>query len=209
LIELQIKLPKAALGGRGVSLRTIVFYEPQSQRPTGYSLTLKLHDLSIPTLIGVNAFERLAKQIVIANVEIDRWDYRIDAFNELEQIVVKTIEESEFETLEALAEFLYIRITKFFLIPLLQADSILSVSSEQPWARLKIIANRIRISLEKPTVVPFADAPMVEIMVDVHPHLTDNEEVKRAWSAFDKAKSPPFPLQGRLDEWIRSQGGSV
>ena len=88
-IELQIKLPKAALSGGGVSLKTIVYYEPQSQCPTGHSLALKLHDLSIPTIIGVNAFERLAKQIVVANIEIDEWDLRLDTFNELEQIVVK------------------------------------------------------------------------------------------------------------------------
>ena len=69
------------------------------------------------------------------------------------------------------------------------------------------VSKRIRISLEKPTVIPFADAPIVEIMVDAHPERTDSEKVKRAWDGFEKTKAPPFPLQGRLDEWIRKQGG--
>jgi dihydroneopterin aldolase len=87
--ELKVMLPKASLSGHGVSLRAIACYDRESADHTGYSLALKLHDLSIPTLIGVNSNERLAKQIIIANIEIEEWDLRFDAYNELEEIVVK------------------------------------------------------------------------------------------------------------------------
>jgi dihydroneopterin aldolase len=55
-----------------------------------YSSVLKIHDMRIPTLIGVNKNERLARQIVVVNVEIDPYVCKEhDCYNELEQIVVK------------------------------------------------------------------------------------------------------------------------
>ena len=56
-----------------------------------YSMTLKLHRLRIPTLIGVNSNERLAKQIVLSNIELDFWSMASDLYNELEEIVVKVV----------------------------------------------------------------------------------------------------------------------
>lgn len=56
------------------------------------------------------------------------------------------------------------------------------------------ITPRIKISLSKPTAVTLADAPVVEILVDSRVML-------------DRAPPSltviPFPLQGRLDEWIK------
>ena len=53
-------------------------------------------------------------------------------------------------------------------------------------------APRIKICLEKPTAVTLADAPIVELLIDSAKILRLN----------DHAKALPFPLQGRLDEWI-------
>lgn len=99
-VEFQIMLPKASLSGSGVSLTCIACYErtatpldftalEKARTPIAHALKLKLHDLVIPTLIGVNAYERTAKQMVVANVEIDEWDLAYDSYNELEQLVVK------------------------------------------------------------------------------------------------------------------------
>ena len=52
-----------------------------------FSRSLKLHGLRIPTLVGVNPNERLAKQIVSVSVEIDRT--REDRYAQLEELVVK------------------------------------------------------------------------------------------------------------------------
>jgi len=68
---------------------------------------------------------------------------------------------------------------------------------------------RIRVKLEKPTAVTFADAPMIEMLVDADPYKGD-KLAKEMWDEAifkdgrDKMleKKPPFPLQGRLDEWI-------
>lgn len=87
-LELKLMLPKASLIGSGVSLRGTVIYA-ESGLAEAYSLGVKLHELRIPTLIGVNPNERLAKQIVVTNVELDSWSTPSDLYNELEEVVVK------------------------------------------------------------------------------------------------------------------------
>jgi hypothetical protein len=53
---------------------------------------------------------------------------------------------------------------------------------------------RIRISLSKPTAVTLADAPVVEVSVDTRAML----------KLIPLPPVPmPFPLQGRLDDWIK------
>lgn len=87
-LELNFLLPKASLIGSGVSLSVTTVYTPSGDAEM-YSMSLKLHDLRIPTLIGVNANERLAKQIVGTNIELDTWSPHTDLYNELEELVVK------------------------------------------------------------------------------------------------------------------------
>jgi hypothetical protein len=82
--------------------------------------------------------------------------------------------------------------------------------SQQSWNY-----QRIRISLSKPTAVTFADAPSVSVLVDSDP--SKSQEVKELWSQRELAYSlrggakemvVPFPLEGRLDEWIaRTESG--
>jgi dihydroneopterin aldolase len=79
-------LPKATLLSSGVSLSTSSMYFPSNR----YRSAMKIHGIRIPTLIGVNKKERLAKQLVIANVEVDPYVCQDrDYYNELEQIIVK------------------------------------------------------------------------------------------------------------------------
>jgi dihydroneopterin aldolase len=93
LIEMEISvfLPKATLMGSGVSLTTALgYYRGVDSRDSPLRSVLKLHDLRIPTLIGVNINEQAAKQIVIVNVELDPYLHKTrDFYNELEQIVFK------------------------------------------------------------------------------------------------------------------------
>jgi dihydroneopterin aldolase len=87
-LELKLMLPKASLIGSGVGLSGTIVYA-ESGEVEAYSMTLKLCGLRIPTLIGVNPNERLAKQVVVANIELDCWSKAADLYNELEEIVVK------------------------------------------------------------------------------------------------------------------------
>lgn len=86
-LTVQIMLPKASLIGTGVSsTETRLFGRGGIE---AISSSIKLHDLRIPTLIGVNPNERLAKQIVVANVELDRIYMAPELYCQFEQIVVK------------------------------------------------------------------------------------------------------------------------
>jgi dihydroneopterin aldolase len=88
LLELgfTLYLPKATLLSGGVSLSTSSTCFSKS----AHRSVLKIHDIRIPTLIGVNKKERLSKQLVIVNVEVDPYTCKErDFYNELEQIIVK------------------------------------------------------------------------------------------------------------------------
>ena len=100
---------------------------------------------------------------------------------------MQTIEESSFETLEALAHHTAWRVYNIFLYPAHR------MFSEPNYGEL----HSIKICLEKPTAVTFADAPAVEFT------LTRTSKAHSNDSHHLKARLPPFPLEGRLDIWIR------
>jgi hypothetical protein len=91
-VGFTVFLPKATLLSEGVSLTTSSSYASctAAQRDASYFSVLKIHNIRVPALIGVNANERLAKQMIVVNVEIDPYIRKEnDCYNELEQIVVK------------------------------------------------------------------------------------------------------------------------
>ncbi|KAJ5032424.1 uncharacterized protein L3040_009029 [Drepanopeziza brunnea f. sp. 'multigermtubi'] len=190
LLELEVSLPKASLLGSGVSLTGSVAYGGDQgggeQQPSAFSMVLKLHELRVPTLVGVNACERLAKQMVYVGIEMQRWDWPDeDGYARLEEVVVKSTEESSFQTLEALAEHLITRLIRYIVIPHLLTSLPHSTptpaqtptpSSTAPPGRTY---PRIKIALSKPTAVTFADAPTVEMAVDADPGAS--EIAARVW----------------------------
>ncbi|KAI1334745.1 serine/threonine-protein kinase psk1 [Xylariaceae sp. FL0016] len=151
-LSLTINLPKASLLGAGISLTTTAcFKETLEHNPLrSYSRTLRIHGLHIPTLIGVNPNEREARQMVVADVEIDRFDAAEDIHSELERIIVDTMGESSFETLEALGTHLANKILLEFRI-----GENPQPMRERGWG--------VKICLEKPIAVPFAECPSVEV----------------------------------------------
>ncbi|KAI1329141.1 Dihydroneopterin aldolase-domain-containing protein [Xylariaceae sp. FL0255] len=140
--------------------------QPKKQNPLrSYARTLRLHELRIPTLIGVNDNERTAKQMVVADIEIDRFDIdSVDIHTELERLVVDTISESSFETLEALGTHVGNKILRDFRV----GDDATSRGGDVQHNALTTMAERgwlVRIRMEKPIAVPFADCPSVEILM--------------------------------------------
>ncbi|KAI0136655.1 Dihydroneopterin aldolase-domain-containing protein [Xylariales sp. AK1849] len=151
-LSLTVKLPKASLVGTGVSLTVMAcFKEDDDKNPqVSYARSLRIHELHVPTLIGVNSNERKAKQMVVADIEIDRLDIRRDIHPEVERLITETMEASSFETLEALGAQLADRILSDFKV----GDDPKS-ARERGW--------QVKISLGKPIAVPFADSPEVVI----------------------------------------------
>jgi dihydroneopterin aldolase len=90
-LALTVHLPKASLLGLGVSQTvTACFKQGEDKNPlNSYARSLRIHDLHIPTLIGVNANERTAKQMVVADVVIDRLDVKRDIHPEIERLVTE------------------------------------------------------------------------------------------------------------------------
>ncbi|CAN8099247.1 unnamed protein product [Discula destructiva] len=155
-MSLTVTLPKASLLGEGVSLTAANVFPPQLSSLSMYALALKVHRLRVPTLIGVNANERLAKQFVVADVELDRFDYYPDLYCELEGLVVKATEKSSFETLEALGAHLASTVIKD-----LKPNPKELVYADEGW--------QVKLSMEKPSAVPFAECPVVEMRVSSRP----------------------------------------
>ncbi|KAI1307823.1 Dihydroneopterin aldolase-domain-containing protein [Xylaria venustula] len=158
-LSLTLHLPKASLLGDGVSFTTSAcFAENLAEEETkrnplrSYARCLRIHGLRVPTLIGVNPNERQAKQMVVVDVEIDRFDVREDIHTELEGAVVATLEKSSFETLEALGTCIATQILDEFRI------------GGNP-QRMRERGWQVRVCLEKPIAVPFADCPCVEVRV--------------------------------------------
>lgn len=184
-VEVSCTLPKGTRYGEGMSLSI-------AQCPVKdlNSVVMGLHRLAIPCIIGVNQHERLMKQTVIASVWIDKCRPQTSiAYPELEQLVAKTIEESSFETLEALAEEVAGRVVKYFIFT-------------RPSAMFLQVAG-VRVRLEKPSAVPLAEAPAIEIYRSAG---KDDPFGKRMIAELgNKTPVVPFPLTGRLDEFLQSQ----
>ncbi|ORY62163.1 serine/threonine-protein kinase psk1 [Pseudomassariella vexata] len=151
-LELTVLLPKASLLGEGCSLTvTACFKEGADGNPLkAYARSIRIHGLRVPTLIGVNANERKAKQMVLADVVIDKLDVTRDIHPEVERMVVDAMEASSFETLEALAVHIGNKILSDFRI----GDDP-KPARERGW--------QVKISLSKPIAVPLAECPTIEI----------------------------------------------
>jgi len=217
-LGLTLFLPKATLLSSGVSLSVSTSYFPGK----AYRSVLKIQDIRIPTLIGINAKERLAKQLVTVSVEIDPYICQErDYYNELEQIIVKvrnpygcrvlltiskTTEESSFGTLESLATHLSARIIKYFIYaytPYLRRPM-------EPFASTQSsnVFSNVRVCLEKPSAVIFADSPSIEIIRSSNPQ--EDRDAEKLWTECLKHAEGndlqraviPYPLQGKLSAWI-------
>ncbi|EGR52172.1 uncharacterized protein TRIREDRAFT_73594 [Trichoderma reesei QM6a] len=152
-LELTVHLPKASLLGGGVSLtRIALFGRDGESRPQPRGMSLRIHDLRVPTLIGVNDNERKAKQVVVATIEIDKFNIDEDVFTMIEAEAVEVMSKSAFETLEALANTLAFRLASYLHSS--QAGSM----NRKGWP--------IKIALEKPIAVVLADAACVQLSVN-------------------------------------------
>ncbi|KKP04481.1 hypothetical protein THAR02_03425 [Trichoderma harzianum] len=152
-LELTVHLPKASLLGGGVSLtRIALFGRDGESRPQPRGLSLKIHDLRVPTLIGVNDNERQAKQVVVASIEIDKFDIDKDIFTMIEGETVKVMSQSSFETLEALANTLANNLASYL------HSNHTGFTNRKGWP--------IKIALEKPIAVVLADAACVQLSVN-------------------------------------------
>lgn len=93
-MSVTLHLPKASLLGEGVSLTASGLFGPFAGVRYGcirYALDLRLHNLQVPTLIGVNPNERTNKQVVVADVGLGHYVVLEDMYVDLERGVVQVM----------------------------------------------------------------------------------------------------------------------
>ncbi|CAM1506916.1 Fc.00g065570.m01.CDS01 [Cosmosporella sp. VM-42] len=153
-LNISLELPKASLLGSGVSLSGTIVYENEQfgTFAKARAMSVNLKGLRIPTLIGVNDNERQAKQVVVANISIEKYEDVNDGYAPLEEAVTNLVKDSTYETLEALASDL--------------SHKIIGYLTSCPRDYVPIYGWHIRIGLEKPTAVALADAACVELRVN-------------------------------------------
>ncbi|TGO90953.1 hypothetical protein BPOR_0045g00160 [Botrytis porri] len=221
--SIRIMLPKSSLRGAGASLTAQTIYkEPSLEEQElgtfhrtgiiGESSTLRLHDLTVPTIIGLLPKERTMKQNVVANIEIDRWVGQGDLHWDIQQIVVKTIEESSFQTLEALAERISKNIIRHSLIPTMikqtstkdNWDELAANYEDVPWEKTYVprLCPIVRIKLEKPSIY-IDTTPGVEMSMDIRPSC--DSPYFNLWEGYKRLRLCPRPLIGTLTDWIAQE----
>ncbi|KJK79077.1 hypothetical protein H634G_05892 [Metarhizium anisopliae BRIP 53293] len=162
-LQVGLRLPKATLQGAGVCLTATAAFARGAMTARG--IKLALCDLRIPILIGVNANERRAKQGVVANVEVDRFDEARDCYCALEDVIAKAMTDSSFETIEALLADMAVRITAHLV------RNHTPPADGEGW--------QLGIAVEKPIAVVFADAPCVELRINTNDVVPGEDVVPR------------------------------
>ncbi|KAI9784219.1 MAG: hypothetical protein M1816_001041 [Peltula sp. TS41687] len=189
--QLSFFLPKASAWGSGVRYH---FFSCEPQRRLGSDAvfvprnrSLQLENLRVHTIIGVNPPERKVRQPVVVNVWLDPLAdaAAADGYDEVEQIVVKTIEGSAFETLEALSETIVANLFKLFVFAVAPGST-------------------VRVVVEKPLAVLMADGPAVKIeRRSVEP----DELARRAWDecgrvCLRRIPMPYLPVDRPLSDYL-------
>ncbi|PSN65107.1 hypothetical protein BS50DRAFT_555499 [Corynespora cassiicola Philippines] len=139
--EIDVFYPKGSMLGDGAGL----LIGTNQKYGNSVSRVLYLRNVRVPCIIGVNSNERLQKQPVVVNLRVECLpEGRGDDYAKLEGVVTKAISDSSFETLESLSTMVVSELRKNFFGP---GDE----------------GAHIRLRVEKPLAVPFADAPAIEI----------------------------------------------
>ncbi|KAF2644637.1 hypothetical protein P280DRAFT_176138 [Massarina eburnea CBS 473.64] len=140
--EIDTFYPKGSMFGDGAGCTYSVTSYNNS---ASYSEVLYLRNLRIACIIGVNPNERLQKQPVVVNIRVECLaEGRSDDYQSLEKAVFEAISDTSFETLESLTTTVVQELREKFF-------------TEQD------AGSYIRLRIEKPLAVPFADAPAIEI----------------------------------------------
>ncbi|KAL1621821.1 hypothetical protein SLS54_005344 [Diplodia seriata] len=153
------RIPRATDPDRGDQKYAQPFYHEAAGLWPATADTISLSSLHLVALAGRDVWgrtgraqpltlslnERMKKQMCLVSVWIDKIsEAAIDAYDVVEDIVLKAVENTDFETLEALAEKVAHVLFKTF------------IAGESSGSNL-------RIRIEKPTAVPLADYPAIEI----------------------------------------------
>ena len=145
-INVELHLPKASMTGEAHVFRSVAALKADGTwQPRKF---VSIPNMNLMVLIGINDYERQAKQPVVATLKLDCSNPGVKVFTEeamgaLEQALVEAIEESSFETLEALVHFAAKQV----------GDA---------YTAMGFGSATVNLRLEKPKAIAFAHAAVVE-----------------------------------------------
>ncbi|GIZ42905.1 hypothetical protein CKM354_000615300 [Cercospora kikuchii] len=144
----EVHLPKGSMLGSEAVVSSRTTWDQKGGRQETQE-GFEVRDVAIPTLIGVNAYERGLKQPLVVTFGLewrtaDQQSQQKEALFALEKEVVNIVQETAYETLETLVEYVYAQLRR-------KTPQALSPGS------------RFRLRIEKPRAIAFADAPVIEI----------------------------------------------
>lgn len=93
-LSVTIHLPKATLLGRGVSTTAAQLFDDELRL---WALNVTLHEISIPTVVGVNEKERHKKQLVTVDLELDKYPHDADMYAGVYETIVKVLSSPNFQ----------------------------------------------------------------------------------------------------------------
>ncbi|KAK4196367.1 hypothetical protein QBC40DRAFT_287389 [Triangularia verruculosa] len=141
LLSVTVTLPRASLLGEGVSFTASAMYNGAGEMEAR-AMEMNINRLRVPTLVGLNENEREARQMLVVSVGVDGVAVEGDKYFVVERAVVKALEESSFETLEALGAHLMDKVEEVFV-------------NGRDYT--------VHVKMEKPIAVPTAECPVVEM----------------------------------------------
>ena len=196
LSAINVELPKASMSGQSISLAFMSRHDNSGHETMSW-MVFAVRDVKIMTLIGVNDYERTGSQPVVANLELsmvgtephrtpNQWP--IEGLFKLERTLTNVcfrtfhltghfthstsqiIQDSSFETLEALADTVMKQLEK-----------------EVPTEGLSDISSSLRLG--KPKAVVFAEAAEVQVVGRVLPRSTK-----------ETSSSGEVPVHGKIEQ---------
>lgn len=89
-LTVELHLPRATLLGTGVTLSyTEMFDETRGANRGPGALSVRWSGISVPTLVGVNPHERTAKQVVVVDLELEKYSFGFIVFHEVYSCLIK------------------------------------------------------------------------------------------------------------------------
>jgi hypothetical protein len=127
------------------------------------------------------------------------------------------MEESSYQTLEALAGEITKRLIRFVIIPIvieyLKKQDKLNTLNDDPekvyWSHILHFVEAVpllKVKLQKPGIYRNT-TPGVELVTNAFP--APGSEIMGLWKGYKNLELPPFPLPGSLENWIRDSQGET
>ncbi|KAK5165772.1 uncharacterized protein LTR77_008695 [Saxophila tyrrhenica] len=184
----ELHLPKASMTGDEISF-TWIQKDVRDHGREKFETVRRLfsiHDMRLMTLVGMNKNEREAKQPVIASLEFDyvavnaqqpenRQPFPEGDVLRIEYLLTKVRHHTYSSRSQALTVYKLIEDSKFETLELM-AQRAITLLSRDFWDR-GYGSPSVRLRLEKPKAITFADAAVVELYVPARDSTTERSPV--------------------------------